>query len=270
MAITAADVKALRERTGLPMMKCKKALTETDGDQEAAIEALRKAGALAAAKKADRETTNGSLGIALGDGAGVAVLLACETDFVSGNEQFKAFVTELAEGALAAGASDLDSFKDATLPNGTAVTEAISGMVQKLGENMQLADVKRVEGATVVGYNHGGRVASLVAGEGEAPVLRNIAMHVAAASPAPIALDRTQVDEEVLNKEREIISALPDVASKPEHIRPKIVEGKLGRFFKENVLLDQEMLVDNEDGLSVEKYAKAKGVSASAFVRLAI
>lgn len=269
MAITAADVKALRERTGLPMMKCKAALAECDGDQEAAIDKLRKDGELAAAKKAGRETKAGSLGVAADGGVGVAVLLACETDFVSSNAEFKSFVGELADTALKAGVADADGLKDAAWPAGGNVADAITSLVQKLGENMQLVEVQRVEGEAVTAYNHGGRVAALVAGSGDAEALRYIAMHVAAANPAPIALDRDSVDADVLDKEREIIMALPEIQAKPEAIRPKIVDGKLGRFFKENVLLDQEMLVD-ADGDSVAQYAKSKGIAVAGFSRLAV
>lgn len=269
MAITAADVKALRDRTGLAMMKCKEALTATDGDLEAAVEFLRKQGLATADKKAGRDTNNGSLGIAIGDDAAVVVLLACETDFVSGNDEFKSFVTSLAEAALAAGYDSVEALQNGAV-NGTSTTEAIAAMVQKLGENMKLAEVHLLRGETVVGYNHGGRVATLVAGSGDGTILRNVAMHVAAANPEPVALSKDDVDPDLLAKEREIIAALPDVASKPEAIRPKIIDGKMGRFFKEQVLLEQEMLVDNEDGKSVAAYAASKGVSVSGFVRLAI
>lgn len=270
MAITAADVKALRDRTGLAMMKCKEALTATDGDLEAAVEHLRKQGLATADKKAGRDTNAGSLGIAMSDTGAAVVLLACETDFVSSNDEFKDFVTKLAETALAAQAGDADSLMAASFADGTSVNEGIVAMVQKLGENMKLVEVSLVAGDTVVGYNHGGRVAALVAGKGDAGILRNVAMHIAAANPEPVALTKDDVDPELLSKEREIISALPDVASKPEHIQPKIIEGKLGRFYKERVLLEQEMLVDNEDGANVAAYVKNKNAEVSAFVRLAI
>lgn len=270
MAITAADVKALRDRTGLAMMKCKEALSATDGDLEAAVEYLRKQGLATADKKAGRDTNAGSLGIATGEGAAAVVLLACETDFVSSNDEFKGFVTRLAEAALAGDYADVDALQGGNFADGGTVAEGIVGMVQKLGENMKLAEVRLLKGRAVVGYNHGGRVATLVAGDGDSAILRNVAMHVAAANPEPVALSKEDVDPVLLAKEREIIAALPDVASKPEAIRPKIIDGKLGRFYKEQVLLEQEMLVDNEDGSSVAAYAKGKGVTVTGFVRLAI
>lgn len=269
MAITATQVKELRERTGIAMMKCKKALEETDGDMDAAVEHLRKQGLATADKKADRATNAGGLGVAYQDGKGAIVLLSCETDFVSGNAEFKAFVDEIAQAALVAGAGDPEALADAPMEGGT-VKEAIVGKVAKMGENMQLATVELVEGTVVTGYSHGGRVAALIAGEGDAGALRNLAMHVAAANPAPIALGRDGVPAEMLDKERAIISESDEIRSKPEHIRPKIVEGKLGRFYKEHVLLEQEMLVDNDAHSSVEQWAAGKGVSITAFKRLAV
>lgn len=270
MPVTAADVKALRDRTGLAMMKCKEALSATDGDIDAAVEFLRKQGLATADKKAGRDTNAGCLGIAIGDGVAATVLLACETDFVGGNDEFKGFVTRLAEAALTGGYDSIEALQGGVFADGGTVSEGIPAMVQKLGENMKLADVRLLRGDVVVGYNHGGRVATLIAGSGDATILRNVAMHVAAANPEPVALSKDDVDPTLLAKEREIIAALPDVASKPEAIRPKIIDGKMGRFFKEQVLLEQEMLVDNEDGKSVAGYAAAKGAAVTGFVRLAI
>lgn len=271
MAITASMVKELRDRTGIAMMKCKKALEEAGGDLEAAVEVLRKQGEATADKKADRATNAGGIGMAVGSDAGVLVRILCETDFVSGNDVFKAFATEVAAAALASGASDVESLKQASV-EGVTVAEALVGKIQQLGENLQLDAVERIEGTAVAGYSHGGRVATLVAMEagGDAEALRNIAMHVAAASPAPIALDRDSIDQDLIAKEREIISSSEDVQKKPEQIRPKIVDGKMNRFYKENVLLEQEMLVDNEEGVSVEQYAKSKGITLSAFRRFAV
>ena len=150
------------------------------------------------------------------------------------------------------------------------MTEAFAGQIQKIGENIKLVGVQRVSGASVSGYNHAGRIGALVAGSGDAAKLKQVALHVASANPAPVALDRSSVDPAVVAKEREIIAATPDVQAKPEAMRPKIVEGKLGRFFKEQVLLEQEMLFDAEKGESVEKYAKRVGITVSAFSRLQV
>ncbi len=267
MTITASMVKELRETTGIAMMKCKKALEEAGGDMEKAVEVLRKAGEATAQKKAGRNTNSGGIGLAVGDGVAVMVKVLCETDFVSGNDVFKGFVTELAEAALAAGVSDIAAL-DTVDVNGQKAANYLVAKIQQLGENMRFDTLVRLEGEVVVGYNHSGRVGTLIAGTGDATTLRNVAMHAAAASPAPLAFDRSDVPADVVEKETAIIAESDDVQKKPENIRPKIVEGKMGRFFKEMVLLEQEMLVDNEDGHTVEQYAKAKGISLSDFRRM--
>jgi elongation factor Ts len=275
--VTSELVKELRDRTNIPMMKCKQALDATIADAGkgkegwlgAAIDWLRKQGVAAADKKADRTTANGGLGLATGNGEGVIVLLACETDFVSGNQMFKDFVKSLAETALSSKAADVEALKKASL-DGTAVSEHIAGKIQQLGENLQLAKIVRLSGPVVVGYNHGGRIATLVAGSGDAAKLRQVALHVASAQPPPVALSRDQVDQAVIKKEEEILMATPDVQAKPEAMRGKIVQGKLGRFFKENVLLEQEMLLDAEKGETVEKYSARNKISVSAFTRIVV
>jgi elongation factor Ts len=276
LEISAKLVMTLRDRAGIPMMKCKGALEATKGAHatedawiDAAIEHLRKQGLATADKFAGRETTNGGLGMALADGKGLIVLLGCQTDFVSGNDVFKEYVKSMAEAGLAAGATDLDSLKSAKYPGGT-VADSIPGKIQQIGENLVLAKAVALTGAVVVGYNHGGKIATLVSGTGDAAKLRMIALHVASANPAPLALDRAGVDPAVVAKEKEILLATPELQGKPEAMRPKIVEGKLGRFYKERVLLEQEMLLDNEKGETVEKYAKRNGLTVTGFVRLAV
>jgi len=178
-------------------------------------------------------------------------------------------VQSLAELALASKADSVDTL-NAQKIGGLLLPEAVAGQIQKLGENIKIVEVKRITGAVVSGYNHAGRIGALVAGSGDATKLKQVALHVASASPAPVALDRDSVDKALVEKEKEIIAATPEVQAKPEAMRPKIVEGKLGRFFKEQVLLEQEMLFDAEKGESVEKYAKRVAATVSAFVRLQI
>lgn len=264
--ITAAMVKELRARTDVAMMKCKKALEECGGDMEAAVDFLRKTAGAAQDKKSERETKAGGIGLALGAGAGCLVQLACETDFVSGNDQFKAFVTALAEAALAAGVETTEGLQGLTIDD-QSFNDALAQQVQKLGENIQPVRVDRLTGEVVTGYNHGGRVATLVGGSGDTGALRSLAMHIAAANPAPLALDRDGIDADLVAKERDIIAESPDVQSKPEQIRPKIIDGKMGRFFKERVLLEQEMLVSNEDGKNVGAWAKGQGLTITGYVR---
>ncbi len=275
--ITSELVKDLRDRTNIPMMKCKQALEATkaegakgrDAWLDAAVDQLRKSGLAAADKKSDRATANGAMGMATGAGAGVLVMLGCETDFVANSDLFKAFVKQLAEHALASTSTDVESLKKTTL-GGVALPEAIATKIQQLGENMQLVKVVRLTGPVVVGYNHLGKIATLVSGTGDAIKLRQIALHVASASPVPVSLDRGSVDPAIVAKEKEILMATPEIQGKPEAMRPKIVEGKLGRFFKENVLLEQEMLLDAEKGESVEKYAVRQQVTVTGFARLGI
>ena len=276
LEISAKLVMTLRDRTNLPMMKCKQALEATKGSHasadawiEAAIEQLRKQGLSAVDKFAGRETTNGGLGLALKDGAGAIVLLGCQTDFVSGNDVFKEFVKQLAEAALASGAASAEALKAGSL-NGQPISDLLALKIQQIGENLVIAKVATLSGALVVGYNHGGKICTLVSGSGDPGKLRMIALHVASASPAPIALSRSGVDAAVVAKEKEILLATPEVQAKPEAMRGKIVDGKLGRFFKEKVLLEQEMLLDAEKGESVEKYAARHKLTVTGFVRLAV
>jgi len=268
-AITAALVNELRSATNLPLMKCKQALTASNGDVQAAVEWLRKQGISATGKFAGRDTPNGSIGMALGGDAGVIVLVGCQTDFVGSNDVFKAFVQSLADLALASKADSVDALNAQKL-NGLGVPEAFAGQIQKIGENIKLVEVKRVTGAAVSGYNHAGRIGALVAGSGDVTKLKQVALHVASASPAPVALNRDSVDKALIEKEKEIIAATPEVQAKPEAMRPKIVEGKLSRFFKEQVLLEQEMLFDAEKGESVEKYAKRVAIGVNSFARLQV
>lgn len=268
-AITAELVKDLRDRTGLQMMKCKEALVACNGDAAAAIEWLRKKGLAGADARAGRGVKCGAVALATGPGLGVAVLFGCETDFVARNDDFKSFTAKLADLALQQRIASPEALEAAQL-GGVVVKELVAGMISRIGENLKIADVKLIEGAAIAAYNHGGRIGTLVAGSGDANALRTVAMHVAAANPAPVATVREQVPAELLAKEREIIAATPEVQAKPEAMRPKIVEGKLGRFFKEFVLVDQEMLLDNDGTKSVGEWAKAKGVTISGFARVGI
>jgi len=173
---------------------------------------------------------------------------------------------------------DLPDTKPETLAEGLRVLADYAGHLLLLPEEInrergvilseKLARDSADYRAAVAGYNHDGRIVAVVAGSGDAAKLKQVALHVASANPAPVALDRGSVDPVLVEKEKEIIAATPEVQAKPEAMRPKIVEGKLGRFFKESVLLEQEMLIDAEKGESVEKYAKRVGITVAAFGRL--
>ena len=268
--ISAKTVMELRDATGISMMKCKQALIASNGDKQAAIEWLRKQGVAAAGKFSGRDTPNGAVGMAVAGGKGALVLLGCQTDFVANTDDFKAAVARLAQAALAGGHATPEALATAQI-DGRSVADTVTAMIQKIGENIKVADVKLVAGAVAAGYNHGGRVAALVAGEGaDLEALRKIAMHVASSEPPPVALDRASVDAALVAKEEEILMATAEVQAKPEAMRPKIVQGKLGRFFKENCLVEQAMLLDANDGESVDAYAKRKGVKPTAFVRIKV
>jgi elongation factor Ts len=274
--ISAKLVMTLRDRTNLPMMKCKQALEATKGSHasedawiNAAIEHLRKSGLAAMDKLAGRDATNGGIGMALGSGKGVIVLLSCQTDFVSGNDTFKELVKSIADAALASGATTVEALNQAKI-GGQTVLELLATKTLQIGERLVISKVLVVTGAVVTGYNHGGKVAALVAGSGDAQLLRSVSLHVASANPAPVSLDRSGVDPVLVKKEEEILLATPELQGKPEAMRPKIVQGKLGRFFRENVLLEQEMVVGAEKGETVEKYAKRNSLTVTAFARLAV
>jgi elongation factor Ts len=269
-AISAKLVMELRDSTNLPMMKCKEALEKANGDKDAAIDYLRKQGLAAKDKFAGRETPNGAIGLATTATSGAVVLLGCQTDFVANGDDFKAVAQAIAQVALETGTDNVEALKTKTI-KGQTVDATITELINKIRENIVLVKVSLVTGASVVGYNHGGRIGTLVAGTNNADnKLKMVALHVASANPAPAALTRDQVDATLVQKERDILMAMPEVLAKPEAMRPKIVDGKLGRFFKENVLLEQEMLLDNEKGESVEKYAKRVGVAVTGFTRIAV
>jgi elongation factor Ts len=269
-AISAKLVMELRESTNLPMMKCKEALEKSNGDKAAAIEFLRKQGLAAVGKFAGRETPNGFVGMAIKDGAGVLVLLGCQTDFVAISDDFKAAANKIAQVALDTGVETVEALKVKTV-DGISVDDVVTELVNKIRENIVLVQVARLTGTAVVGYSHGGRIATLVAGTNNADnKLKQVALHVASSPIVPVSLSRDQVDPAVVAKEREILSGMADVLAKPEAMRPKIVDGKLGRFYKENVLLEQEMLLDADKGETVEKYAQRVGITLTGFVRITV
>ena len=216
--ITAKAVMDLRDATGISMMKCKAALVASNGDPQAAIEYLRKQGAAVAGKFSGRETPNGAIGMAFSGGAGALVLLGCQTDFVANTDDFKANVAKLAQLALSGGHATVDALNAAQL-DGRSVADTVTSMIQKIGENIKVVEVKRITGAIVTGYNHGGRVAALVAGTvagtaagtgADAEPLRKIAMHVASSEPAPVSLDRASVDKALIAKERKELANDPE------------------------------------------------------------
>jgi len=270
MAISALDVKNLREMTGCGMMDCKKALTEADGNMDKAIEILREKGLAASAKKAGRIAAEGAAYAAVIDGVGVVVEVNAETDFVGKNEKFVDFVKGVAATVAACNPADLDALMECKyVGSDNTVLAQQQEMVLVIGENIKVRRFARFEGGFSVPYIHaGGKIGVLVNLEVEGDIDateigKDVAMQIAALNPR--FWDKTQVTEDVLAEEKKIMLVQmdndPKMASKPAQVKEKIVEGKLNKFYTENCLLQQEFVKDNE--FTVEKYiasaAKALG-----------
>jgi len=277
MAITAAMVKELRETTGAGMMDAKKALTETDGNMEAAIDWLRTKGLAKAAKKADRVAAEGLVGVAVDGGVGVAVELNSETDFVAKNADFQKMVAAIAKAAL--GVSDVEALSKAAI-DGKSVSEVVTDAIAVIGENMTLRRMARVEGDVVVSYVHNaaapdmGKIGVLVALKGaDNGIGKQIAMHIAAT--APMSLDEASLDPSVLERELTVQTqkALEENASsakpKPEAvIQNNIIPGRMKKFLEESTLVNQKFVMNPD--ITVAQAAKEAGVEIASFVRIAV
>ncbi len=272
-AYTATDVKNLRERTGAGMMDCKKALDETNGDLEAAVDALRAKGLAAAAKKSSRTAAEGLVGVAVEGTRGVAVEVNSETDFVAKNDQFQDFVRKATAVALGLASDDVEALKDTAYPDGGTVGEKLTNNVATIGENQQVRRMKTVavSQGVIVPYMHNaaadnlGKIGVLVALESEAgadvlePLGKQLAMHIAAAFPQ--ALDADGLDPELIARERSIAKEKAAESGKPENVQEKMVEGAVAKFAKENALLSQLFVMDNKTPIAqvVEQAGKAAG-----------
>ncbi|MBK1701827.1 translation elongation factor Ts [Thiococcus pfennigii] len=272
MAISAAQVKELRERTGSGMMECKKALTETGGDIEAAIELMRKTGQAKAAKKAGRVAAEGAIMLAVSDDGrrGVLVEVNCETDFVAKDAGFGEFAEAVVAQALASDVEDVEALMALPMAGaGQTLAEAREALIAKIGENIQVRRVVRLDGAQgqIHSYRHGVRIGVLVDVEGgDAEVGKDIAMHIAASRPLCVSAD--QVDGDALAKEREIFRAQALEEGKPEKIVDKIVEGRVRKYLEEITLLGQPFVKDPD--LSVEQRLNQAGAKVARFVRLEV
>ena len=270
MAITAALVKELRERTGAGMMECKKALVEMDGDIDAAIEHMRKTGLAKADKKAGRAAAEGLVAIKSSDDNKTAVIVEVnsETDFVAKGDDFIEFVNSIVELALKAKPADIDALLAATLPSGETVEDKRKAMIAKLGENMAVRRFEIVNAqGQVASYLHGSKIAVLIDVEGgDAELGKDLAMHVAASRP--ICVDESNVPQAELDKEKEIYTAQAQESGKPAEIIEKMVQGRIKKFLKEITLLGQPFVKDPDQ--TVEKLLKDKGVKVNSFVRLEV
>ncbi len=273
MSFTAQDVKNLREMTSCGMMDCKKALTETGGDMDKAVEYLREKGLATAAKKAGRIASEGIVKVYMNDAKSIAVVLEVnsETDFVAKNSEFQDFVTGVAEVVANTNPADVDALANEKMGDVT-VGEALTALIAKIGENMKIRRFARFEG-NVCSYTHGeGRIGVMVKAEGTLDAdsyeaARDVAMQIAAINP--LYLSKDTVPAEDVEHEKHIILAQmkedPKNASKPEAILEKMVIGKLNKFFEQNCLLQQEFVKDSN--FSVEKYLDSKGVKIVDYVR---
>jgi elongation factor Ts len=272
--ITAASVKELRERSGAGMMDCKKALTENSGDMEAAADWLRAKGLAAAAKKSSRTAAEGLVGVAVAGTKGVAVEVNSQTDFVAKNDIFQGFVRDVTAIALEKG-DDIDALKAAPMASGGSVEDVLTANIATIGENQVLRRAKKVEvtKGAVIPYVHNaaapglGKIGVLVALESDAgvdvlePLGKQLAMHIAAAFP--LALDDTGLDQDVLERERQIATEKAAESGKPADIIAKMVEGAVKKFAKENALLSQLFVMDGKTPISdvVAKAGKDAGAS---------
>ena len=282
MSVTAALVKELREKSGAGMMDCKKALAETDGDMEAAIDWLRTKGLATAAKKSGRVASEGLVAFAVDGTKGAVIELNAETDFVARNTEFQDFASTLAGLALAAG--DLDALTAADYPDtGRNVAEELTHKIATIGENMSLRRMAAVSvgSGAVVSYMHNataaglGRIGVLVALESGAgadvlePLGKQIAMHIAPTAPASLSVD--DLDKDMVQRERDVLIEQAKASGKPQEIAEKMVEGRMKKYYKEVVLLEQVSVIDGETQISdvVAKAGKDAGaeIALTGFVR---
>jgi len=269
MTISAKDVKLLRDRTGAGMMDCKKALQETDGDMEAAIDFLRAKGSAKAAKRAAKSADEGTIGSYLhfGGKIGVMVEVNCETDFVAKDNSFMAFAEAVARNALAESPADVDALMQTKI-DGATVEEARQALVSKIGENIQVRRFVRSSSDGSLGaYIHGGRIGVLVdlAG-GDEELARDLAMHVAAMNPEFVSSDDVPAD--VMAREKDILIAQAEGSGKPPEIIEKMVEGRLRKHLAGITLLGQPFVKDSD--LTVEKLLQQSGARVNGFSRLAV
>ncbi|MGD2118373.1 MAG: translation elongation factor Ts [Chromatiales bacterium] len=272
MAITASLVKELRERTGAGMMECKKALTETDGDIEAAIELMRKSGAAKAEKKAGRTAAEGLIVIKHSDDRKTAVMVEvnCETDFVAKDDNFSTFADAVAERALNTDVADVDALLAQPLHEGedTTIEQARQALVSKIGENMNVRRFIRMSAkGSIASYRHGVKIGVMVDLEGDDEELgRDIAMHIAATSPMCVSED--QVPQEAMDKEREIFVAQAKESGKPDDIIEKMVTGRMKKYLAEITLVGQAFVKDPDQ--TVGKLLKSANASVNAFSRFEV
>ncbi len=276
MAITAAHVKELREKTGAGMMDAKKALTETDGDMEAAVDLLRVKGLAKAEKKAGRTAAEGLVAVAVTDGAGVLVEVNSETDFVARNPEFQEMARSIAQAAL--GVDDVDGLKAAPMA-GKTVDEVVKDKIATIGENMSVRRMAKLQGDWVGSYIHNqvaegmGKIGVLVAiaggdGAAAAQIGRQVAMHVAATSPA--SLDVDDLDPALVEREKQVLTEQARESGKPDAVIEKMITGRLNKFYQEVCLLRQQFVVNPDLTVAKAVEEAGKDLKVTGFVRFAV
>lgn len=268
MSITASMVKELRERTGAGMMECKKALVASEGDIDVAVENMRKSGQAKADKKAGRVAAEGVIIIEHNDSNGVVVEVNSETDFVAKDESFVGFAKAVAAQAMAGNAADAEALANEEMAGGSTVDAARRDLISKLGENLTVRRLARLEGGdNMASYLHGSRIGVLIAlNGGDQELARDVAMHVAATNP--VCVDAADVPAELVAKEREIKEELARASGKPADIMEKMVDGQIRKFINEITLTGQAFVKDPDQ--SVGKLLKAAGASVAGFVRFEV
>ena len=270
MAITAAQVKQLRDQTGAGMMDAKKALTETDGDLDAAVDWLRTKGLAKAAKKSGRTAAEGLVAVHVMGGEGVAVEVNSETDFVAKNADFQSMVAGIARAALAV--DDIDALLAADM-GGKSVQDTVTDKIATIGENMSVRRMAKLSGGSVVSYIHNaaapdmGKIGVLVALSGEDTAFgKQVAMHIAATNPA--ALNEAELDQAVVDKERQVQIDIARESGKPEQVIEKMIEGRMKKYMAEVTLVNQQFVVNPD--ITVGQAAKDAGVEIQGYVRLEV
>jgi elongation factor Ts len=272
MAITAAQVKELRERTGSGMMECKKALVDAGGDMEAAIETLRKTGLAKADKKAGRIAAEGLVVIEISDDQKTAAIVEvnCETDFVAKKEDFQEFASAIAKRVLADDPADIDALLAMPLRDGdaTSIEDARKALIATIGENISVRRFVRVESSgELSSYRHGVRIGVLVDLDGgDAALGKDLAMHIAAHDPRPVCISEEQVPADMIEKEREIFTAQARESGKPDNIIEKMIDGRIRKYLSEITLLGQSFVKDPEQ--SVSKLLQAANATVLRFERM--
>lgn len=273
--ISAADVNKLRQMTGAGMMDCKKALTETNGDFDAAVDFLRKKGAKVSAARADRDAKEGAIiaKTSADNKLGIIIQLSCETDFVAKNEDFVKFANSIADLALAHKPATADALKALDL-GGQPLSERLMEQVGKIGEKIDVVKYEIVEASNVVAYIHGANRLGVLVAMNNAPSEANLvagrdaAMQVAALNPA--AVDKDGVDSTVIERELEIAKDQVRAEGKPENMIEKIAQGKLAKFYKENTLLNQEFVKDGSLTVAQMLDKAEKGLTVTSFKRVSL